>query len=191
MLQNSKTLMCFLTGPTRWIITSLTSTQPFNERTSNSASIAFPTLSKLKFRGFALKCSTQIGVTSAIKLFFLFVTLILHSLTNIQIHCHVGVKASEIYESSVSRITKNSNSNKYVRHNFFWSLYMFYVVTQNLIHSNKAYNISLHFSVLVNEISKIQKWIWWYWPNSKINLPEGDQFRTHVNDSDYKVNEIV
>lgn len=49
-----KGFQCVLTGPTRWIITSLTSTQPFKDRTSNNASIALPTLSKLKFRGFAL-----------------------------------------------------------------------------------------------------------------------------------------
>ena len=49
-----KGFQCVLTGPTRWIIMSLTSTQPFKDRTSNNASIALPTLSKLKFRGFAL-----------------------------------------------------------------------------------------------------------------------------------------
>lgn len=46
---------CFPTGPTRWIMTSRTSTQPLSDSTSNRANMAFPTLSKLKFRGLALR----------------------------------------------------------------------------------------------------------------------------------------
>lgn len=44
-----------LTGPTAFIRTSRTSSQPLNESTSNNASIASPILSKLKRLGFALK----------------------------------------------------------------------------------------------------------------------------------------
>lgn len=51
----SKIKIRFNTGPTRWIMTSRTSTQPLSESTSNKANIAFPTLSKLKFRGLALE----------------------------------------------------------------------------------------------------------------------------------------
>lgn len=32
----------------------------------------------------------------------------------------------------------------------------FIFVTHNLIHSTKVYNMSIHFDVFVNEISKIQ-----------------------------------
>jgi len=45
----------FGTDPTRWMITSRTSTQPFRDSTSNRASMAVPTLSKLKLRGLALR----------------------------------------------------------------------------------------------------------------------------------------
>lgn len=43
-----------LTGPKALINTSLTSSQPLNDNTSNRASIASPMLSKLKRLGLAL-----------------------------------------------------------------------------------------------------------------------------------------
>lgn len=45
----------FTTCPTRWMMTSRTSTQPLSDSTSNRANMALPTLSKLKLRGLALR----------------------------------------------------------------------------------------------------------------------------------------
>ena len=50
-------LLClkWLTGPLLCMITSLTSSQPSSDNTSNSANMALPMLSKLKLCGFVLK----------------------------------------------------------------------------------------------------------------------------------------
>lgn len=53
--KKKKDMERFTTGPTRWIMTSRTSTQPLSDSTSNRANMAFPTLSKLKLRGLALR----------------------------------------------------------------------------------------------------------------------------------------
>ena len=56
-----------LTGPTLSMMTSLTSSHPSRERTSNNANIALPMLSKLKLRGFALKyisCIMTVATTT-------------------------------------------------------------------------------------------------------------------------------
>lgn len=67
-LECKKAKIGFSTGPTRWIMTSRTSTQPLSDSTSKRANMAFPTLSKLKLRGLALEMDRMdISVTGCIK----------------------------------------------------------------------------------------------------------------------------
>ena len=61
-----------LTGPSAFINTSRTSSQPLNDKTSNKASIASPILSKLNRLGFALrnKCCEILQIIFALKSYY-------------------------------------------------------------------------------------------------------------------------
>lgn len=72
----------------------------------------------------------------------------------------------------------------------------FYLESISVLLGITDYDILMHCSVFVNEISKTQH----SWKNeshgigqldSKINLPEEDQSQTHIKDSDSKVRKII